>query len=73
MGKAVDLERRRDGWWVTVRLNPSDQRVQLVRRIVEKATIYGSSESLPGHMQKDRRTGHIDVWPYWRQTLSTTP
>lgn len=73
LGKAVDLEMRRDGWWVTVRLNPSDHRVELVRRIGQKATIYGSSESLGGHVQKDRHTGHIDVWPYWKQTLSTSP
>lgn len=80
LGKAVDLGRfegasgepDEDGWWVTVWLQQGEKRVDLIRRLASQATIYGSSESIPGMVRK-ATTGEILVWPYWRQTLSTSP
>lgn len=80
LGKAVDLggfagaskEPDEDGWWVTVWLEQGQKRVDLVRRLASQATIYGSSESVPG-LTKKASSGEILVWPYWRQTLSTSP
>jgi hypothetical protein len=88
LGKAVDLGRfdgksaepDEDGWWVTVWLKRGEERVNLVRRLAERATIYGSSETGPGlatvkavdgTLRPWRRdiTGEITAWPYLRQTL----
>lgn len=81
LGKAIDLGRfegksdepDEDGWWVTVWLAQGEKRLDLIRRLSARgAAIYGSSESIPG-MTRKADTGEILVWPYWRQTLSTSP
>jgi hypothetical protein len=41
-----------------------------VKRLAERAPIYGSSEALWSKADAD---GNITEWPYWRQTLSTSP
>lgn len=89
LGKAVDLggfdgassEPDADGWWVTVWLKRGEERVNLVKRLAERATIYGSSETGPGlgtikavdgTIGPWRRSipGEIVRWPYLRQTLA---
>jgi hypothetical protein len=72
IGKAVDPEMDEDGWWVTVWMKHGERRTELVKRLAEKAPIFGSSESIAG-MTRKASTGEILVWPYWRQTLSTSP
>lgn len=86
IGKALDLGRfdgpsdepDEDGWWVTIWLDQGAKRLSLIRRLAAeaertgKAGIFGSSESVPGMVRKSS-TGEILVWPYWRQTLSTSP
>ena len=71
LGKAVlDDEPEDDGWWETVWLRHGEKRVELIKRLSARAPIYGSSEALWAKASTD---GHIDEWPYWRQTLSTSP
>ena len=72
LGKAVDLVMEEDGWWVTVWMNHGERRLELVKRLAERAEIFASSESVSG-LTKKASTGEILVWPYWRQTLSTSP
>jgi hypothetical protein len=80
LGKAVDLGRfegasdepDEDGWWVTVWLDHGQRRLNLIKKLAEKAPIYGSSEAMP-NMVKAAPSGEILVWPYLRQTLSTSP
>ena len=72
IGKAVDPEMDEDGWWVTVWTKHGERRLELIRRLAERQPIYGSSESIAG-MTRKATTGEILVWPYWRQTLSTSP
>lgn len=73
IGKATDLAMEDDGWWVTVWLNHGDQRRRLITRLQEAgAVLYGSSEPVHG-MVKVKADGAIEQWPYWRQTLSTSP
>ncbi len=73
IGKAVDPVMDEDGWWVTVWLDHGARRLNLIKRLAEKgAQLFGSSESVAG-MVKKAKTGEILVWPYWRQTLSTSP
>ena len=73
IGKADSLDMDEDGWWVDLWLNAGEKRVELVRRLVERGGIlYGSSESVVG-MVKKADDGEILTWPYWRQTLTTSP
>jgi hypothetical protein len=71
LGKAVlDEEPDDEGWWVDVWLNHGEKRLSLIKRLAEKQPIFGSSEAL---WSKKADTGEILDWPYWRQTLSTSP
>ena len=73
IAKAVDPVMEDDGWWVTVWLEHGARRLGLIKRLAERgAQLYGSSESVAGLVQK-AATGEILRWPYWRQTLSTSP
>jgi hypothetical protein len=73
IGKAVDPEMDDDGWWVTVWLDHGSKRLNLIKRLAEQgAKLFGSSESVSGLVKK-AKTGEILEWPYWRQTLSTSP
>ena len=72
IGKAIDPLMEEDGWWVTIWMNHGERRLELVKRLAERQPIFGSSESIAG-MTRKADTGEILVWPYWRQTLSTSP
>lgn len=62
-----------DGHWVVVWLKAGERRLRLIKSLADMgAQLFGSSESIPGRVVK-AATGHIDVWPYVRQTLSTSP
>jgi len=88
LGKAVDLGRFEvkssepddDGWWVTVWLKRGEERVNLVKRLAERATIYGSSETGPGLGSikatdgsvvpwQRHISGEITAWPYLARPL----
>lgn len=74
IGKAVDPTVEDDGIWVTVWLEHGAKRLDLIRRLAERgAQLFGSSESVAGLVRKEKATGEILEWPYWRQTLSTSP
>lgn len=74
LGKAGNLRMEEDGWWVDVWLDAGEQRVALVRALAERgAQLFGSSESIGGLIRTDKATGEVLSWPYWRQTLSTSP
>lgn len=75
IGKAVDPQMvEGEGWWVTLWLDHGNRRLELIRKLADRgAQIFGSSESVAGMVERDRKTGEILAWPYWRQTLSTSP
>lgn len=61
------------GWWVDLWLKAGEARLNLIRRLVQRgAELFGSSYAYPP-MAKRGKAGHIDVWPYMMQTLSTAP
>jgi hypothetical protein len=73
-----------EGWWVDVWLDHGQKRLDLVKRLAERGgQLYGSSESIGGALVKNLGgdvvpykasiPGEIVFWPYWRQTLSTSP
>lgn len=73
IGKAIlDPEPEDDGWWVDVWLNHGERRVSLVKRLAERAPLFGSSGTI-GYLKKAAPTGEILVWPYVEQTLTTSP
>lgn len=73
IGKADNLRMEEDGWWVDVWLEHGKKRLDLIKRLAERgAQLFGSSESVAGMVSK-ASTGEILIWPYWRQTLSTSP
>lgn len=73
IGKAIDPEMDEEGWWVTVWLDHGKRRLGLIKRLAEAgAQLFGSSQS-DGPEVRKAKTGHIDVWPYVAQALSTSP
>jgi hypothetical protein len=71
IGKAIlDDEPEEDGWWVDFWVKQGEKRLSLIKRVAERQPIFGSSEAL---WMKATDDGHITDWPYWRQTLSTSP
>jgi hypothetical protein len=71
IGKAINLREEDDGWWVDIWLDAGEERVSLIKKLAQRAAIYGSSEPIQDMVKVNKATGHIDVWPYLRQTLST--
>ena len=73
IGKAVDPALEEDGVWVTVWFDHNVRRLQLIKELAERgAQLFGSSQALGPEVVK-ARTGHIDVWPYVAQALTTAP
>jgi hypothetical protein len=74
IGEATDLELDEDeGWWVKVWLRAGEKRLKLVKALADHgARLFGSSQPI-ARLVRTGKAGHIDVWPYWRQTLSTAP
>lgn len=73
IGKAVDPEMDEEGWWVTVWLDHGNRRLALIKELAERgATLFGSSQASGPDVRK-AKTGHIEVWPYIAQALSTSP
>ncbi len=73
IGKAKNLTQEEDGWWVDLWLNAGEKRLSLIKTLSEKgAQLFGSSYAYP-NLIKRGKAGHIEVWPYMMQTLSTSP
>lgn len=61
------------GVWGDLWANLGEKRRALIRTLAERnAPLYGSSQAVPGSTRK-ADTGHIDLWPVYRHTLSTSP
>ncbi len=72
LGKAVLRdEPDEDGWWVDFWVRAGERRVELVRRVAERATLFGSSQPMGQTAKAD--TGEITLWPFALETLSTAP
>lgn len=73
LGKSIlDPDPDEDGWWVDLWLERGNARVSLVKRLAERgAQLFGSSQPI-GKARVDP-DGHIALWPYWLQTITTAP
>jgi len=73
LGKATNLAMESDGWWVDTWMQAGERRLKLVEELISRgAPIRGSSWAYPNLVRRGK-AGHIDVWPYFVQTLSTSP
>lgn len=73
LGKATDLSMESDGWWVNTWMQAGEKRLRLVEELVSRgAPLRGSSWAYP-QLIKRGKAGHIDVWPFMVETLSTSP
>jgi cation transport regulator ChaB len=61
------------GWWADAWLKAGERRLAAVKALVARgAQLFGSSYAYPNLVRRGK-AGHIDVWPYMLQTLSTSP
>ena len=61
-----------EGVWADFWANAGEKRRQLVAKLERQGTLlYGSSFAAPG--VRKASTGHIEVWPLIRHTISTSP
>lgn len=72
IGKSIlDPNPEEDGWWVDFWFKAGEQRVALIKKLVERgAQLFGSSQAI---RKEVTAKGRITVWPYYMQTLSTSP
>jgi hypothetical protein len=73
IGKSIlDPDPDEDGWWVDVWLKAGEKRLGLIKRLVERgAQLFGSSQAVS--KKADPSTGEILEWPFYIETLSTSP
>jgi hypothetical protein len=73
LGKSIlDPDPDEDGWWVDLWWERGNQRVALVKRLAERgAQLFGSSQPIGKAVINNN--GEIAIWPFWLETISTTP
>lgn len=69
----LDEEPTDEGWWGTVWLDRSARYWAQVDALLRAGKVYGSSGAIAHLVRKDRKSGHIEVWPHAEQTLTVTP
>lgn len=78
MGKALigraelDDEPEEDGLWADFWFSRGQERISKIKALARRgAELFGSSQA--AFKKADPQTGHIDVWPYYLQTITTSP
>lgn len=74
IGKAtLDDEPDDEGWWVDFWFKAGEERVRLVKALQQRgAQLFGSSEPVKASVEIEPN-GHIRVWPFLFETVSTSP
>ena len=74
IGKAViDPQPEDDGYWADWWANAGEQRLALVAQLERLGThLYGSTQAVKSAIVRSA-IGHLDVWPIFRHTISTSP
>lgn len=73
LGVEDDLTMSPEGWWATTWLNRSHRYWAQVDSMLRAGKMYGSSGAIAHLVRKDRKSGHIEVWPHAEQTYTPTP
>lgn len=74
LGRVVmDEKPESDGLWADFWANAGEKRRNLVAALERRGVpLYGSSQAIPTAVRK-ARDGHLDVWPVYRHTITTSP
>lgn len=74
LGRIVlDTEPESDGYWADWWANAGENRRKLIASLEKRnVPLYGSSQAVASGIRK-ADTGHIDVWPLYRHTITTSP
>ena len=74
IGKAtLDDEPEDEGWWVEFWFKAGEERVRLIEALKKRgAQLFGSSEPVKASVDI-APSGHIRVWPFLFETVSTSP
>lgn len=74
LGRVVmDEKPESDGLWADFWANAGEKRRALVAALERRGVpLYGSSQAIPTAVRKGR-DGHLDVWPIYRHTITTSP
>lgn len=71
--EVLDDEPESDGLWADWWVNAGERRKKLIADLERRGQmLYGSSQAVAGAVRK-AETGHIDVWPLYRDTITTSP
>lgn len=72
IGKSIlDPNPDEDGWWVDFWFKAGEKRIALIKSLVERGSqLFGSSQAASKAVTPD---GEITEWPYYLQTISTSP
>lgn len=72
IGKSIlDPDPDEDGWWVDLWLERGNKRVALIAQLAKRAQLFGSSQPIGPVAKAD--SGEILMWPFWMETIATTP
>ena len=74
IGKSIlDPDPDEDGWWVDFWVKAGEKRLRLVKALSDRgAQLFGSSQAASGSV-RPLGGGLIKVWPFYKQTISTSP
>ena len=74
LGRVVlDEEPESDGYWADWWANAGENRRKLIASLERRnVPLYGSSQAVASGIRK-ADTGHIEVWPLYRHTITTSP
>ena len=74
LGRVVmDEQPESDGLWADFWANAGEERRRLVAALERRGVpLYGSSQAIPTAVRK-ADDGHLDVWPVFRHTITTSP
>ena len=69
----MDADPEDEGVWADFWANAGEQRRALIARLERgQVPLYGSSQAVRGAVRK-ASDGHIEVWPLYRHTITTSP
>lgn len=74
LGRVVmDEQPESDGVWADFWANAGEKRRSLIAALERRGVpLYGSSQAIPTAVRK-ASDGHLDVWPVYRHTITTSP
>ena len=73
IGRQVEYEERADGRWAQAQLNRNHRYRKAVDGLVEQGALGFSSGAMPHLARVDRKSGHIERWPWVELSMTPIP